>query len=164
MNMFHTPFTQYGANSEPLFDIPTADEFFNGFYEDVFSELCKYGEIEELCAARNLGDHLFGNVYVKFFEEESAERAMEGIRGRYYSGRPLVAELSPVTDFRQAKCRQYDVGECQRGGFCNYLHMWEPSNQVKKKLQDFQRRYHKKMRSDRRKEREKSRKRSDDRR
>lgn len=34
------------------------------------------------------------------------------------AGRPLYAELSPVTDFREACCRQNDLGQCDRGGFC----------------------------------------------
>lgn len=37
------------------------------------------------------------------------------------AGRPLFAELSPVTDFREACCRQNDMGECNRGGFCNFM-------------------------------------------
>ncbi len=33
-----------------------------------------------------------------------------------YSGRPIVCEFSPVTDFREARCRQYDEATCGRGG------------------------------------------------
>lgn len=40
-----------------------------------------------------------------------------------YLGRPLYAELSPVTDFREACCRQNEIGECNRGGFCNFMHL-----------------------------------------
>lgn len=40
-----------------------------------------------------------------------------------YAGRPLYAELSPVTDFREACCRQNENGECNRGGFCNFMHL-----------------------------------------
>lgn len=43
------------------------------------------------------------------------------------AGRPLAAELSPVTDFREACCRQNDQGECNRGGFCNFMHLRQPS-------------------------------------
>ena len=32
------------------------------------------------------------------------------------TGRPLYAELSPVTDFKEACCRQNEMGECTRGG------------------------------------------------
>ena len=36
------------------------------FYEDVFEELAKYGEIEYLNVCDNLADHMVGNCYVKF--------------------------------------------------------------------------------------------------
>jgi hypothetical protein len=42
---------------------------------------------------------------------------------RVCTGRPMVAELSPVTDFREACCRQYENSECTRGGFCNFMHL-----------------------------------------
>ena len=34
----------------------------------------------------------------------------------------IVVEYSPVTDFREAKCRQYHEGACERGGYCNFIH------------------------------------------
>lgn len=43
--------------------------------------------------------------------------------GRYYAGRLVAPEFSPVTDFREARCRQYDEGVCDRGGYCNFMHM-----------------------------------------
>lgn len=69
------------------------------FYEDVFEELTQYGEIENLNVCDNLADHMVGNVYVKFREEEGAARALQALQGRYYAGRPVNAEFSPVTDF-----------------------------------------------------------------
>ena len=30
---------------------------------------------------------------------------MEALSNRWFAGRPIVAELSPVTDFREACCR-----------------------------------------------------------
>uniref|UniRef100_A0A2K6MUM0 U2 small nuclear RNA auxiliary factor 1 like 4 n=2 Tax=Rhinopithecus TaxID=542827 RepID=A0A2K6MUM0_RHIBE len=35
------------------------------FSQEVFTELQKYGEIEEMNVCDNLGDHLVGNIYVK---------------------------------------------------------------------------------------------------
>ena len=35
--------------------------------------------------------------------------------GRYYSGKVITPEFSPVTDFRESRCRQYDEGNCTRG-------------------------------------------------
>ena len=54
-------------------------------------------------------------------------------------GRPLYAELSPVTDFREACCRQNDMGECNRGGFCNFMHLREPPTEMIKQLHHQQR-------------------------
>lgn len=54
-------------------------------------------------------------------------------------GRPIYAELSPVTDFREACCRQNDLGECNRGGFCNFMHLREPPTSMLKELHHQQR-------------------------
>ena len=62
-----------------------------------------YGKIEELHVCDNICDHMLGNVYVKFEDEEDAEKALKGLSGRYYAGRPLAVEYSPVTDFREAR-------------------------------------------------------------
>ena len=43
---------------------------FEDFYEEVFMELAKFGEIEELIVADNIGDHMIGNVYTKFVTED----------------------------------------------------------------------------------------------
>jgi splicing factor U2AF subunit len=49
---------------------------------------------------------MVGNVYVKFVDEEDAEKCVTNLCGRFYAGRPLVAEYSPVTDFREARYAQ----------------------------------------------------------
>ena len=36
-------------------------EHFDLFYEDIFMELAKYGEIEEMNVCDNVGDHLVGS-------------------------------------------------------------------------------------------------------
>ncbi|ORX67092.1 hypothetical protein DL89DRAFT_278967 [Linderina pennispora] len=102
-------------------------QHFEDFYEDMFLELAKYGEIEELKVCDNVGDHLLGNVY-----------AVDSLNNRYYGGLPVWAELSPVTDFREACCRQYDNGECNRGGYCNFMHIRKPSRSLVKSLFDGQ--------------------------
>lgn len=116
----------------------TEDELqdhFDNFFEDVFTELeTKYGEIEEMNVCDNLGDHLVGNVYCQFVEEEAAEKAVTDTNNRWYDGRPIMAELSPVTDFREACCRQYEMGECTRGGFCNFMHLKPISRELRRKL------------------------------
>merc|ERR1719461_1516370 len=110
-------------------------EHYDNFFEDVFVEAeDKYGEIEEMNVCDNLGDHLVGNVYIKFRREEDAARAVADLNNRWFGGRPIYAELSPVTDFREACCRQYELGECNRGGFCNFMHLKPISRELRKEL------------------------------
>ena len=45
--------------------------------EDIFEELDKYGEIENLNICDNLADHMVGSVYAKFKDENDAARAMQ---------------------------------------------------------------------------------------
>ena len=145
-----------------------AQEHFEDFYEDVFEELSKYGEVESLNVCDYLvrlphpsshsrlnmvfpaqspstqrlqdlpakyfasltrevvddqADHMVGSVYAKFYEEDSAAAALQALSGRYYAGRPIIVEFSPVTDFREATCRQYEENTCNRGGYCNFMHL-----------------------------------------
>ena len=95
---------------------------FDEFYEDVHTELSRFGEVVEMNVCDNEGDHLVGNVYAKFKDEDAATNAITALRGRFYAGRAITGELSPVTDFREARCRQFEMGECSRGGFCNFMH------------------------------------------
>ncbi|CAG8634818.1 3073_t:CDS:2 [Funneliformis mosseae] len=126
---------------------------FDDFYEDFFTELCKYGEVEEMHVCDNVGDHLIGNVYARFRYEEDAQKAVDNLNQRFYAGRPIYAELSPVTDFREACCRQNENAECTRGGFCNFMHLKEVSRYLKKELFAAQRNY---LREQRRVKRDKS--------
>ena len=117
----------------------------------MYTELStSYGKIEELHVCDNLNEHMLGNVYCKFEDEEDAEKALRGLTGRFFAGRPLHAEYSPVTDFREARyilsvililsffsflnferlmyrCRQHEDGQCTRGGYCNFMHLMSPS-------------------------------------
>ena len=113
------------------------DDFFEDIFIEMED---KYGEIEEMNVCDNLGDHLVGNVYVKvnvqiatslnlksiiqspnytkrilnlnlqYRYEEDAAKAVKDLNERWYAGQPIYAELSPVTDFREACCRQYEMG------------------------------------------------------
>lgn len=66
-------------------------EHFDNFYEDIFIELStKYGEIEAMNVCENLGDHLLGNIYVRFSGEEEAGHAVEALNQRFYNGAPHV--------------------------------------------------------------------------
>ena len=89
-----------------ILDANPLQEHYDNFFEDVFVE-CedKYGPVEEMNVCDNLGDHLVGNVYVKFKKEEDADKAVKDLNNRWFGGRPIYAELTPVTDFREACCR-----------------------------------------------------------
>lgn len=99
-----------------------AQEDFFAFFEDLYVEFSKFGRIEGMHVVDNLGDHMIGHVYVKFADEEQASDALQVMNGRYYDGRPMIIEFSPVTDFREARCRDYDEDQCARQGYCNFLH------------------------------------------
>lgn len=65
--------------------------------EDIFMELAKYGEIEEMNVCDNTGDHLVGStlplisdVYIRFKWEADAGKAAEAVNNRYYAGINLV--------------------------------------------------------------------------
>ena len=34
-----------------------------------------------------------------------------------------MAQFCPVTDFKDARCRQYEEAVCGRGGYCNFMHL-----------------------------------------
>lgn len=160
-HMWTNPLVAVAAAEE---DVVAADDEgvqdnFNDFYEEAFEEFRKHGKIEEIHVVENLGDHMSGNCYVKYegnflyltvicannvayimgmvvhIDEEEAERALKAIQGRYYAGNMLHCEYSPVTDFSEARCRQYDDATCARGGYCNFLHVREPSRPLRKHLE-----------------------------
>uniref|UniRef100_A0A914EDZ6 Uncharacterized protein n=2 Tax=Acrobeloides nanus TaxID=290746 RepID=A0A914EDZ6_9BILA len=108
------------------------EELTEEIYEDIF---CRYGEILELHILENIAEHLIGNVYVKFRRKTDAQKAMKELNQRWFNGSPIYAELCPVNDFRDASCRQYEINECTRGGFCNFMHIRPISLKFKKSLQ-----------------------------
>lgn len=111
-----------------------AQEHAEAFYEEVFLELATYGEIEDIVVLDNVSDHMLGNVYCKYYHEQSAERAMRGLPGRFYGGALLQPEYSPVTDFREARCRAFHETRCARGGLCNFMHSKHIPRAVKRRV------------------------------
>jgi len=93
------------------------------FYEECFHKLAQYGEIEDVLMVDNISDHLCGNVYVKYYHEDSSVRAFNALEDGWYNGRKLKIEYSPVTEFRDARCRAFNEGKCNRGQDCNFLHL-----------------------------------------
>lgn len=110
-------------------------QHFDLFYEDMFIELATgYGEIEEVHICDNISEHLIGNVYVRFKHEDDAAKAVADLNKRWYAGRPVYAELSPVSDFKEASCRQFEMSECNRGGYCNFMHLKRPGREIVRDL------------------------------
>ncbi|CAL9068995.1 unnamed protein product [Musa banksii] len=56
------------------------------FYQGIFEELSKFRKIESLNVCDNLADHLVGNVYAKFRDEDDAANILVNLKGRYYDG------------------------------------------------------------------------------
>ncbi|GMP98957.1 hypothetical protein CsSME_00046633 [Camellia sinensis var. sinensis] len=77
---------------------------------------------------------MVGNVYVQFREEEHAANALRNLTGRFYAGRPIIVDFSPVTDFREATCRQYEENACNRGGYCNFMHLKRIGRELRRQL------------------------------
>ncbi|PQM39692.1 splicing factor U2af small subunit B [Prunus yedoensis var. nudiflora] len=134
------------AQGQPI-DPRQIQRHFEEFYEDLFQELSKYGDIESLNVCDNLADHMVGNVYVQFREEEHASNALQNLSGRFYAGRPIIVDFSPVTDFREATCRQYEENTCNRGGYCNFMHLKRISRELRRELFGSYRRRHSHSRS-----------------
>ena len=111
------------TNDSVVVDKDKAMEDFLVFFENMYMELGKFGSIEALHVCDNLGDHIVGHVYIKYSNEEEAADALNILNGRYYDGRKMEVEFSPVTDFREARCRDFDEDTCNRGGFCNFMHI-----------------------------------------
>ena len=138
-NLYMNPLNISHTSAErPMIDNMSEEELqknFDDIFEELFTEMeSKYGEIEEMNICDNLSEHLAGNTYVKFRYEEDAEKGCNDLNNRWFNGKPIYAELSPVTDFHEACCRQYQMGECPRGGFCNFMHLKPISNSLRRKL------------------------------
>ncbi|GJP45537.1 hypothetical protein CLOM_g4923 [Closterium sp. NIES-68] len=134
-NMYQRPdMATPGGEPDKTMDPKKIQEHYEDFYEDLFEELSKYGELNSLNICDNLADHMVGNVYVNFREEEQAATALRALTGRFYAGRPILVDFSPVTDFREATCRQYEENTCNRGGYCNFMHLKKISRELRRKL------------------------------
>mmetsp|Transcript_3652 Transcript_3652/g.11354 ORF Transcript_3652/g.11354 Transcript_3652/m.11354 type:complete len:394 (-) Transcript_3652:27-1208(-) len=139
-NMYSVPITD--ANGMPIQHTPESlKEHFENYFEDVYDELAKFGKVEEMVVCRNHGEHLLGNLYVKYEDEEGAEKALQALSGRFYAGRDLRPEYSPVTDFRESMCKDFGLGRCARGDFCNFMHAHEVSPDIYADLFDGRKQY-----------------------
>ncbi len=58
------------------------------------------------------------------------------MNGKLYNNNHILVEFSPVTDFGEAKCRQYIEGQCERGGYCNFIHPKHIDKKLKRELKN----------------------------
>jgi len=111
----------------------TADHY-DDFVEDLLEETLKYGTVEEVLTYQNRGDHMLGNTFVRFSDEDQAQACINATTGRYYAGRRVMPKFSPVQDFESAKCRDHQMGGCKRGHFCNFAHFQPVPRWINKHL------------------------------
>ncbi|THU55998.1 hypothetical protein C4D60_Mb11t12630 [Musa balbisiana] len=54
--------------------------------------------------------------------------------GILFAGHPIIVDFSLVMDFHEVTCRQHKDNACNRGGFCNFIHLkqisWSRSNRL----------------------------------
>jgi len=114
------------------------------FFKDIFVELSlKYGKIEDMGIAGNLNKYLNGNVYVVFENESSANICYLKTNKRWYNGRPIICELSPVVSLDMACCKSYETkGVCDRENSCGYAHFLKIDPKLEKTLYASQWKFH----------------------
>ncbi|WVY91616.1 hypothetical protein V8G54_037130, partial [Vigna mungo] len=81
----------------------------------------------------NLVDHMAGNVYAKFREEEHAANTVRNFTGRFYAGRSIIVDFSLVTNFRGVPCSQYEENTCNHRG-CNFMHLQRINRDLRHQL------------------------------
>lgn len=99
------------------------DEFFMNFFRDVYIECSLVGRVTDFIVCENHNDHLNGNVYVRFSNASEAIKARDLFSTRWYDSKPVYCELSPVSEFEEARCRSHEEQGCERGGMCNFWHV-----------------------------------------
>ncbi|XP_051871270.1 U2 small nuclear ribonucleoprotein auxiliary factor 35 kDa subunit-related protein 2 [Pristis pectinata] len=101
---------------------------FMEFYEDVLPEFKSIGKVIQFKVSCNYEPHLRGNVYVQYQKEEECQQAFALFNGRWYAGKQLQCEFSPVTRWKTAICGLYERRKCPRGKHCNFLHVFKNPN------------------------------------
>jgi len=69
-----------------------------------------------------------------FFAPSCPDHGSWRVQGRFYAGRPILAQFCPVTDFKDARCRQFEESTCSRGGYCNFMHLKKVSSRLQRRL------------------------------
>jgi splicing factor U2AF 35 kDa subunit len=108
--------------------------YFEDFYADVHGEMSRFGLVDGMVVCENRSEHLAGNTYVKFADEDSAKAALAAMSSRYYAGRPVMVEFSPVTELNDGRCRKFEEEVCERGDYCHFMHTRRLSDDLYRRL------------------------------
>lgn len=131
-NLYQNP--KLNKNDGEELNPKQVQEYFDHFYKDIFLKFALFGEVCSMVVCENDNNHLNGNVYVKFTNEDSAYNAVMLLNQEWFGGRPVHCELSPVESFHDANCRAYESSTCNRGDHCNFMHIHKPTPQLKSSL------------------------------
>ena len=73
----------------------------------------------------NWEPHLRGNVYVQFATEEEGSKAYTSFNGRWYAGKQLVCQYTPVNKWKGAICGKFVGPKGKRNGYFEEFVMGE---------------------------------------
>ncbi|CAK9829437.1 U2 small nuclear ribonucleoprotein auxiliary factor 35 kDa subunit-related protein 1 [Anthophora retusa] len=113
---------EYDTDIGLEFESSETRQHFREFYKDVVPELESFGRIKTLKYCCNTEVHLRGNLYVEYYTEREAARALRRLKGRWYAGRQLNCEFVNLKSWRSAVC---GMSKCPKGRACNFLHTFK---------------------------------------
>ncbi|XP_015176007.1 PREDICTED: U2 small nuclear ribonucleoprotein auxiliary factor 35 kDa subunit-related protein 1-like [Polistes dominula] len=113
---------EYDTDIGLEFESSETRQHFREFYYDIVPELESYGRIKTLRICCNTEIHLRGNLYVEYYTEREAARALRKLKGRWYAGRQLNCEFANFKSWRSAVCGMI---KCPKGRACNFLHTFQ---------------------------------------
>ncbi|XP_076764384.1 uncharacterized protein LOC143431496 [Xylocopa sonorina] len=113
---------EYDTDIGLEFENSETRQHFREFYKDVVPELESFGRIKTLKYCCNTEVHLRGNLYVEYYIERDAARALRRLKGRWYAGRQLNCEFVNLKSWRSAVC---GMSKCPKGRACNFLHTFK---------------------------------------
>ncbi|XP_076242974.1 uncharacterized protein LOC143184538 [Calliopsis andreniformis] len=113
---------EYDTDVALEFETSETRQHFREFYKDVVPELETFGRIKTLKYCCNSEIHLRGNLYVEYYTEREAARALRKLKGRWYAGRQLNCEFANLKSWRSAVC---GMTKCPKGRACNFLHTFK---------------------------------------
>ena len=109
------------------------------FFEDVVSELKKYGCLLLFKVCYNQAKHIRGNVYIQYSNCKEAESALINLKGRSFGGKSLYPQFILIRSWKQVICfHHFRYQTCDRGKLCNYLHVFHNPEGLFDLNRDFQ--------------------------